>query len=559
MSNASIEAVPAQITLAGVIDRLEGKADLGPTRRRDLISAVRTAARLLHRNPAEIAASLPDLRDRLETIHPLQAGLSAKRLANVKSDLAAAVNMARTTIRIRPRKRGLRPEWEAFIGSLEQPWQRYTFARLARFCSAANIKPTELADAVVDDFQRHLSQTHLAKDPEEIVKITRQTWNGIASRSGGELPMLATPPSKRFITPPLTSYPQSFQEDVDAWLARLSSASMFDEDAPSRALRPTSLRNVKATIRQFAHALVEEGRRPESLASLADLVELDAYKAGLQHFLARNGGERSGGLSNKAGHLVAIAKYHVKVCTEHLERLRTIKKRLSVETGGLTDRNKERLRQFQDDRNVDLLIGLPNRLLRSARSKRKAPSSREALAVMYAVAIEILLACPMRVGNLASLDIEKHLRWHGQGQDQRLAVVIPGSEVKNRQPIEIDLPKESVKLIKTYLSDWRPLLTATPGDALFPANSGKPRLPGHLSQEMKHIIYRETGIKMNAHLFRHMAGMLYLDQNPGEYETVRRLLGHSKLTTTTSFYAPLDNAKANKRYEEAVLAKRRAK
>jgi len=45
---------------------------------------------------------------------------------------------------------------------------------------------------------------------------------------------------------------------------------------------------------------------------------------------------------------------------------------------------------------------------------------------------------------------------------------------------------------------------------------------------MSKVIYKATGLRMNAHLFRHLAGMLYLAQNPGDYETVRRLLGHER-------------------------------
>lgn len=545
-------------SLADLIELVEQNERLSASRRRDLISAITTTARLLNRNAAELPASAKELRERLSRIHPTQAGMTAKRFANIRSDLAAALKHTVTP----PKPKGatiiVSPAWVSLREGLETDWQRYTLSRLARFCSAANIAPAEVSDAIIEHFRKHLSDTHLAKNPDKIVKITRETWNGIVSRSGAELPMLTKPPSRRFITRPLSEYPKSFQDDLDAWLARLSSASMFDEDAPPKALRPTSLRNIKAGIRQFGHALVEEGRLPESLTTLADLIEINTYKLGLQHFVERNDGELSAGLSNMAGYLVAIAKHHLKISPQHLAQLRSIKSRLVVENDGLTEKNKRRLRQFEDEQNIHRLLGLPRRLWRKAEMARE-PSSRDALLVLYAVTIEILLACPMRVGNLASLDIEKHLRWHGQGRDKRLAVVIPGTEVKNGQPIEVDLPKESVALFKAYLSDWRPLISKERGDALFPNKAGHARLPGHLSEEMKRAIFRETGIDMNIHLFRHIAGKLYLDQHPGEYETVRRLLGHRRLATTTSFYAPLENRRAVERYGEFVLSKRRAK
>jgi len=45
---------------------------------------------------------------------------------------------------------------------------------------------------------------------------------------------------------------------------------------------------------------------------------------------------------------------------------------------------------------------------------------------------------------------------------------------------------------------------------------------------------------MNAHLFRHLAAMLWLDANPGGYEAARRLLGHSSVSKTINVYSGLE-------------------
>ena len=61
---------------------------------------------------------------------------------------------------------------------------------------------------------------------------------------------------------------------------------------------------------------------------------------------------------------------------------------------------------------------------------------------------------------------------------------------------------------------------------------------------------------MNGHLFRHLAGKLYLERQPGGHETVRQFLRHKKIDTTTTFYTGLDNKRANQRYYDAVLSGR---
>ncbi len=538
-------------TLANIISALEC-VDLSARRRRDLISAIRTTARLLNRNVAELPADMATLRERLAHIHHVQAGMSEKRLANVKADLAAALRIADTAIP-RPRHEIVRmPEWEAFLGSLNQPWERHSLARLANYCSANGLSPSDVDDQVITLFRDHLSEASLAKDPDKTWKRTTQTWNSCVKRAGLNLHALSPAKSNRYRTIELGQYPVSFQADLEAWIERLSNVDPWSGAGPAKPLRPISIRNVRATIRQFASAVVAGGRPIEEITSLATLVELGSYKDGLRFFLKRNGSSPPTWLSGMAAALLAIARYHVKLPPEKIEQLRNIKRSLKVDRPGLTDKNKERLAQFEDPYNLELLMLLPRRLVdRAERTKTK--SSRMALDVMHAVAIEILLAVPMRSHNLATLDIERHFKWHGQGNVQTLSLAIPASEVKNGQSIEADLSKDTTRLIRTYLKCYRPQVSDDPGDWAFPGRYGGPR--SHLAEEISKVIYRETGLVMNAHLFRHLAGMLYLQHRPGAYETVRRMLGHRKLDTTTSFYTGLESKWAIRHYDEVVLSR----
>jgi len=202
-------------TLADLIEALARNDRLSKTRQRDLISAVKTAARLSNRRSEEIPANARELRERLARVHPTQANMSSKRLANIKSDLAAALKHLPAESKVRIRKVGYAPSWKAFMETLETDWQRYTLARLARYCSNRRIPPERMSDAVIEGFRAHLEETQIAKSPDEVIKITLQTWNGFVSRTDVDLPILTKPASRRFITRPLTDYPQSFQDDRD--------------------------------------------------------------------------------------------------------------------------------------------------------------------------------------------------------------------------------------------------------------------------------------------------------------------------------------------------------
>lgn len=381
----------------------------------------------------------------------------------------------------------------------------------------------------------------------------------------------SVPRKDRYRAIPLSNFPPSFQADVDAWIARQTQVDLFADEGPKKALRPTSLRNVRAIVRQFASALVARGRAIELITSLSAIVELDAFKEGLRFFIDRNGGKPPTGLWGMAGALLAIARYHVKLPQAGTGALATIRGRLKVETDRVTEKNKRRLGQFDDLYNVELLMLLPRRLVDDALKRQRQPSrrladnplkqqrqsSRVALDVMRAVAIEILLVCPMRMNNLAGIDIERHFRWRGTGNGQTVTLYIPGAEVKNGVAIEADFPRDTTSLLRLYLKSYRDLVSTEPGNWLFPmAKGGGPRGPDHLSQEVSATIHRETGLEMHGHLFRHLAGKLYLERRPGGHETVRQFLRHKKIDTTTSFYTGFDSRRAGQHYFDVVLSGR---
>jgi site-specific recombinase XerC len=62
---------------------------------------------------------------------------------------------------------------------------------------------------------------------------------------------------------------------------------------------------------------------------------------------------------------------------------------------------------------------------------------------------------------------------------------------------------------------------------------------------------------MNVHLFRHFAAYLFLKAHPGDYESVRILLGHRSIMTVIKFYTGLEHAEVFRRYD-AVLDRYRS-
>ena len=175
---------------------------------------------------------------------------------------------------------------------------------------------------------------------------------------------------------------------------------------------------------------------------------------------------------------------------------------------------------------------------------------RTAVQVELAVAVAIELAAPIRIGNLAGLQPDRHL--HRSGRDDGMLIAIAANETKNDNALDMELQPHTADLVNLYIKKYRPQLCDPACPWLFPGEYGQQRQTGGFGDQLKKFILKETGIRMTVHQFRHFAAKLYLDHHPGDYETVRRLLGHKNVATTIRSYQELDTARAVRRYADVV-------
>jgi integrase len=545
-------------TLADVINGIEANDSLSESRRRDICSAVRTLARLLNKSPEEVPASPSWLRRRLNNVHPRQAGMSAKRFANVKSDLLAGLPHLRIPEGRNPHRAGISPEWQRLWGTLPKGALQWGLSRFVRFCSSEQIPPDHVDDCTAEAFRQALVEESLVKEPDKLCARTVRNWNAAADTVPVWPQKRLTPQCGRQVwVYPLERFPESFQRDVEAWLDQLRGDDPLSDAGPARPLRPSTIRSHRMKIREFASAVVRRDCPIEDINGLADLVNVETFKEGLRFFLARSNGPPGPAVYQIASTMKSIARHHVRVDAGHLEELVRITGRLRTPNRGLTDKNRDRLRQFDNPRNIALLLHLPDRLRQRAQ-KRPPGDRRAALDYQMVVAIEVLLMCPMRIGNLAALAEDQHLSWERPGRKGQLHIAVAGSEVKNREPIEYVLPRESGRLVSEYLEHYRPSLCAEANEWLYPGQAGRHKTTTSLSGQIRNIIHKETGLIVNAHLFRHLGAKLFLSTHPGGYEVVRRVLGHRSTETTTAFYTGFESKAAARHYDEAILAHRRA-
>lgn len=543
-------------TLREAADRIAMAIGLSDEKKRDLTSSLKRVSKMLGRELSDLPGEMSKLRPLVNSIHHVQAGITKKRLANVRSNFVAALRLAHGLPVAESSKPPVSPEWAVLFAKIEVKWHRYTLARLARFSTALGYSPNQVNDEILQRLECILQEDFTLKDPAEIRKEIAQTWNCIIERLGLALTRVSVSSSTGYKTLALDQYPQSFQDDVDLWLKRLTEPDLFADDGPTKPLKAISARNVVSFIRQSAMALVHQGIPVNEINSLSVLVSPTNAKAIFLFFIQRNGGHAPTWLGPTiAAQLLSIARYHAKLPADAITELKRMKSKVMPRDVGMTPKNRSRLQQFDDDANVYRLVLLPQVLMDRA-AKIAEPSSRTALMVMLAIAVEILLNIPVRVQTLCSINIETDFKWAGHGKGQVLQLYIPPERVKNGEPIEVDFNSQTSAMIKRYISNYRQLLRPDEtGPWLFPARGGGHRPADHLGDAIKTLVYRETGLTVNAHLFRALALELQDREMPGQYESARLLLGHKRSKTTLRFYAHRKGKRAAAAYQTNVLAK----
>jgi integrase len=166
------------------------------------------------------------------------------------------------------------------------------------------------------------------------------------------------------------------------------------------------------------------------------------------------------------------------------------------------------------------------------------------------VAIEILLTAPLRIRNLAALEIDRHLVDAGD----KLHLVIPAGEVKNFEPLHFEFTADRAVLLRWHIDRLRRIDQTCRW--LFPGKDEHHKAEHTLSAQIEEVLRRRVGVEMNVHLFRHFAAMLYLETHPGDYETIRRVLGHKRLQTTVNSYVGLETLAAARHFDGLVQARR---
>jgi integrase len=297
-------------------------------------------------------------------------------------------------------------------------------------------------------------------------------------------------------------------------------------------------------------ALVQSGIGPADIRSLSDLVTPANLKTILQRRLAMAGGQENNFNADLANMLALIGKEWVKVDVPDLAELKRLVGKMPVPPKGLTDKNKRFLRQFDDPQALLRLVHLPGRLW--AELKRENQTNFRTLAKAHvALAIAILTYMPLRLQNLWNLTFDVHL-FLRPDRGAISTLELPYDEVKNTQPIAFDVPPVVAKMLLDYRDRIAPKIIGHRPKRLFENVDGSPKSSRPLAELISTYLKRRVGIVMSPHQARHLSVKLLLDDQPGNYEGARQLLGHKRSQTTVSAYTGIDSRRAGRHHQRLI-------
>jgi integrase len=527
--------------------------ELPEQKRRHWTTSLRQIAKMLDKALEVIPARYSAVSAELAQLHHVPAGVTAKTLANHRSNTKAALLWLTREKGIPEHGAPLTRAWEELRGKVSHPLVRYRLSSLMRFCSANNIAPLEVAESTIDRFTDYRSRSAKPADGA-FRRLLARAWNSnVGKIPGWPTRVLIEPAIKPSVEVAWEDFPKGLRRDVDRYLDGFNRVRRSRTGKRIRPLRPSTIRTRRAELAAAARMAVKTGVPITTLTSLSALLAPEVAEKVLDAYWRQNGETPKAFTIDLASRFLAIAKETKCIDDAACDRLDQMRRDLEDERrGGLTDKNSAFLRQVLTPGAWDRVVNLPKEMMEMARSQRSYAPVRAAVTAQLAVAIAILSVAPIRLGNLTAIILGANLI-KPDGSDSNYWLVFPDYDVKNRIRLEYPLEPYLTRFIDEYVYDFRPILLRGRNENwLFPGQRGGAKGKISFSGQITKRIYQATGLRMTVHQFRHAAGALILQRRPGEYELVRRVLGHRNVQTTINAYVGLENIQASEIFSEIV-------
>lgn len=494
-----------------------------------------------------IPARWTSVRPAINRLHHAHVGMNEKTLANHKSNVRAALGWFAQEASVPSRGMPFEAEWQALRDRLPNLRTRAKLSSLMRSCSAQKIVPAAVNEEVIDAYMRYRAETTALATDAAARRAIARAWNGcIGIVEGWPERQLTEPGVKAMEGPAWEEFPEGLRNDLENYLDVLA---RIRRNANGKRLRPcklSTIRTRRAELKASARTAVREGITITSLTSLSALLHPDVAEKIIDAYWKNDGVEPSTYTIDLGWRFLSIARTIGCLDQAALERLDDMRASLEFyRRGGLTEKNLSVVRQVLSGDVWREVLKLPKALMARARELWGTSPVKAAVTAQLAIGIAILTLAPVRLNNLVHIKLDHNLIKPG-GLSAPYMLVFPNYDVKNRVDLEFPFDEELTALIDEYIHVFRSTLLRGSNELwLFPGETGGCKDAKTFSDQITKRIEKAIGLRITVHQFRHAAAAIWLKFHPGDYETVRRVLGHRNIQTTINFYCGLETMQAN--------------
>lgn len=555
-------AIASDSSLAHALAVAKASGRFDERRLKELMADARRVSRLLKQPLEAISLEPIVVRSYLPAIARATGGTNAKRFRNIRSNLKA---LAQTIGLHEPReleRHQFSAVWKELYKKIPDDFSRMGIVRLMRFCDWCGGTPEAVDDDILDRFTQHLEDHTFTREIPRLVWRTADSWNRLAEDvpNWPEQRLATRRDTSRHIARPLTDYPESLQHEFEGYFTLVAGADPFAPDRPLRPLRPATITTRRRQLRRAADDLVESGRSPETIVSLADLVDPKAFQTILRPRYDLQAQRWPMSARQIAALLLDVARYlnrqpGARVSDEQLNELNRSFDTIKTTFAGMPASTRVLLQLLDDPVALQRVLEIPSRLATVARSLRNQSPVRAAQANECALLVDLVQRVPLRRRNLMSIDIDRHFSRDAKGR--LTGLTFEGSEMKNGRSFSSPLPRSLCERIEHHVTVYRPQFPgATESRFLFPSPGGRHRGGEALSRRFTAAVQDHAGIEMRLHDVRHVAAYLMLREDPRSGPLVQQLLNHASLKTTERYYGDLRQGAAVRHYDELLAGQR---
>jgi integrase len=541
-------------SFADAMAAIDKAKELSPTQKRHWPTSLRQMGGYLDRPLSLIPTRIAAIGPAVKELHPARLGVNSKTFANHRANARAALLWFSRQTPDCGRKSPMDPCYRSLLEQVDDRYARDMLSPFFRFLSAESIQLSLVRNSHAEAYQAYRRDTSFGKVKRSQHRALVRHWNACAARIAGwpKIELTEPPYSSRFTGPTWQDFPQGLRDDIDAYCERITKRH---KTVSGRIFRPCKQSTIDTRRRELiaaVRAAVAAGIPLEELKFLRDLLRPDRVEIIIKHYWQKNGEKPSLYTIDLASKLLALARSETlsEVDIEQLDAIRIALEQ--YRSTGLTEKNRRLIRQIAQSDVWREVVRLPRKLMAEARINAMTKPYRAAVTAQLAIAILILIRAPVRMQNLASICIGINLIRPG-GPGAPYMLVFPDYDVKNGVPLEFAFDETTSGLIDEYIYEHRPhLMQGFNHDWLFAGAGQEHKGTKTLSEQISERLWKELGLKITPHQFRHAAAYIMLKADPGNYELVRRVLGHRSSATTRNFYIGFESLEATRLFGEMV-------